>query len=147
MALFDWTLWSKGTLYYICIGSLEKVWDWKCEDEWNLWGEGALYDGYYTEWWLWLVLSVVIVLGMPSNQDVTKRCRLSLLTNSALAIRVQMRGEGGSCGVSLSANEYSCAYHVTWNPNKLWRSTSIFNLCFQSIIFFELFRSKLFTVN
>ncbi len=49
---------------------------------------------------------------------VTKRCRLSLLTNSALAIRVQMRGEGGSCGVS--ANEYSCTHHVTWSLNKLW---------------------------
>ncbi len=34
-----------------------------------------------------------------------------------------MRGEGGSCGVT--ANEYSCAYHVTWSPNKLWRSTSV----------------------
>ncbi len=53
---------------------------------------------------------------------------LSLLTNSALVIRVQMRGEGVSCGVS--SNEYSCAHHVTWSPNKLWRSsTSIFNLC------------------
>jgi hypothetical protein len=39
-----------------------------------------------------------------------------------------MRGEG-ECGVS--ANEYSCAHHVTlWSPNKLWRSNSIFNLCF-----------------
>ncbi len=28
-------------------------------------------------------------------KGVTKRCRLSLLTNSALVIRVQMRGEGG----------------------------------------------------
>ncbi len=60
------------------------------------------------------------------DQGVTKRCRLSLLTNSALVIRVQMRGEGGSCGVS--ANEYSCAHHVTLSPNKLWRSTSIFKL-------------------
>jgi hypothetical protein len=59
-------------------------------------------------------------------QGVTKRCLLSLLTNSALVIRVQMRGEGGNCGVS--ANEYSWAHHVTWSPNKLWRSTSIFNL-------------------
>ncbi len=61
------------------------------------------------------------------GQGVTKRrCRLSLLTNGALLIRVQMRGEGGSCGVS--ANEYSCAHHVTCSPNKLRRSTSIFNL-------------------
>jgi hypothetical protein len=35
-------------------------------------------------------------------------------------------GEGG-CGVS--ANENSCAHHVTWSPNKLWRSNSIFKLC------------------
>ena len=60
------------------------------------------------------------------QQGVTKRCRLSLLTNSVLVIRVPMRGRGGSSGVS--ANEYSCAHHVTWSPNKLWRSTSIFNL-------------------
>ncbi len=35
-------------------------------------------------------------------------------------------GGGGSWGVS--ANEYSCAHHVTWSPNKLWRSIFIFNL-------------------
>ncbi len=93
MALFGWTSWSRRNLFYICISNLA-VWkkfgtgSMRIEDEWNLWGEGALYDGYYTEWWLWLVLSVVIVLGMPSSQGVTKRCRLSLLTNSALAIRV-----------------------------------------------------------
>ncbi len=33
-------------------------------------------------------------------------------------------GGGGGCGVS--ANEYRCAHHVTWSPNKL--STSIINL-------------------
>ncbi len=58
------------------------------------------------------------------KQGITKRCRLSLLTNSALVIRVQMGG--GGCGVS--ANEYRCSHHVTWSPNKLWRSTSLFNL-------------------
>ncbi len=40
-------------------------------------------------------------------------------------------GEGESCGAS--ANEYSCAHYVTWSLNKLWRSTSIFNLCFRPI--------------
>jgi hypothetical protein len=35
-------------------------------------------------------------------------------------------GGGGGCGVS--ANENSCAHHVTWSPNKLWRSNSICNL-------------------
>jgi hypothetical protein len=49
---------------------------------------------------------------------------VSLLTNSALVIRVLMRGEEGSCGVS--ANEYSCAHHGIWSPNKLWRSTSAY---------------------
>jgi hypothetical protein len=39
-----------------------------------------------------------------------------------------MRGDWGGCGVS--ANEYSCTHHVTWSHNKLWRSTSIFNLWF-----------------
>ncbi len=56
-------------------------------------------------------------------QGVTKRYRLFLLTNGALVIRVQMWWRGGSSGVS--ANEYSCAHHVTWSPNKLWRSNSI----------------------
>jgi hypothetical protein len=66
-------------------------------------------------------------VSLAMVQRVTKRCRLSLLTNGALDIRVQMRWEGESCG--FSANEYSCAHHVTWSPNKPWRSTSIFNLC------------------
>ncbi len=35
-------------------------------------------------------------------------------------------GWGRGCGVS--ANEYSCAHHVTWSPIKLWRSTSKFYL-------------------
>jgi hypothetical protein len=70
--------------------------------------------------------SRVAILSDRSCQGVTKRCRQSLLTNSALVIRVQMQGEGGSCGVS--ANENSCAHHVTWSPNILWRSISIFNL-------------------
>jgi hypothetical protein len=29
--------------------------------------------------------------------------------------RPRSRGMGGGCGAS--ANEYSCAHHVTWNPN------------------------------
>ncbi len=28
----------------------------------------------------------------------------------------------------VSANEYSCAHHLTWSPNKPWRSNSIFNI-------------------
>ncbi len=40
-----------------------------------------------------------------------------------------MRGKGGG-GCEVSANENSCAHHVTWSPNKLWRSNSIFLICF-----------------
>ncbi len=53
----------------------------------------------------------------PPRQGVTKRCRLSLLTNSALVYEPQCGGRGRVCGAS--ANEYSCAHHVTWSPNKL----------------------------
>jgi hypothetical protein len=43
------------------------------------------------------------------GQGVTKRCRLSWLTNSALVYEPKWGMEGGGgCGVS--ANEYSCAY-------------------------------------
>jgi hypothetical protein len=38
-------------------------------------------------------------------------------------------GGGGCVGLrSLSQNEYNCAHHVKWSPNKLWRSNSIFDL-------------------
>jgi hypothetical protein len=43
------------------------------------------------------------------EQGVTKRCRLSFLTNSALVIRVPMRGEGGVAG-SLPMSK---ALHIT----------------------------------
>ncbi len=36
---------------------------------------------------------------------------------------------GGGCRTS--ANENSCAHHVTWSPNKLWRSNSLFNLFYK----------------
>jgi hypothetical protein len=51
------------------------------------------------------------------SQEVTTRCRLSWLTNSALVYDPKRGvGVGGteSCGVS--ANEYICG---TWSPNKL----------------------------
>ncbi len=61
----------------------------------------------------------------PSPRGVTKRCRLSLLTKSILVYESQCGGDGGGGGGAL-ANEYSCAHHVTWSPNKLWWiSTSI----------------------
>ncbi len=45
------------------------------------------------------------------EQGVTKRCRLSLRTNSALVIRVQMRGEGGVAG----SRPMSTAVHIMWH--------------------------------
>ncbi len=42
---------------------------------------------------------------------VTKGCRLSLLTNSALVIRVQMREEGGVAG----SQPMNKAVHITWH--------------------------------
>ncbi len=65
-------------------------------------------------------------LDVQWSQGVTKRCRLSWLTNSALVY--EPKCGGGGLLALVSANEYSCAYHVTWIPNKLWRTTSIFKL-------------------
>jgi hypothetical protein len=42
-------------------------------------------------------------------RDVTRRCRLSVLTNSALVIRVQIRGEGGVAG----SQPRSADVHIT----------------------------------
>ncbi len=66
-----------------------------------------------------------------SQRDVVYLCR----PIAPLVYESQCGGMGG-CGVS--ANEYSCAHHVTWSPNKLWGSTSIFNLqylCREGFIF------------
>jgi hypothetical protein len=46
---------------------------------------------------------------MNVQQGVTKRCRLSLLTNSALVYESNA-GEGGSCGIS---QPMSTAVHIT----------------------------------
>jgi hypothetical protein len=39
-----------------------------------------------------------------------------------------MLGDGGGAW----SQPMSTAVHIKWSPNKLWRSTSIFNLCFKS---------------
>ncbi len=58
-----------------------------------------------------------------SQGDVVYRKRLSYMSPNA--------GGGGRCGAS--TNEYSCAHHVTWSPNKLLKFNSIFNLYFGPI--------------
>jgi hypothetical protein len=57
-----------------------------------------------------------------ARQGVTKRCRLSWLTNSALVYEPKRGGRGGVAG----SQPLSTA--VQRSPNKLWRSYSIFNL-------------------
>ncbi len=54
--------------------------------------------------------------------SVTKRCRLSWLTNSALVYEPKSGGWGRVAGPA----RWGLG---TWNPNKLWRSSSIFYLC------------------
>ncbi len=61
----------------------------------------------------------VAEFGYWVRQGVTKRCRLSWLTNGAL---VMSPNEGGGVG----GLPMSTAEHM--EPNKLWRSSSIFNL-------------------
>jgi hypothetical protein len=57
------------------------------------------------------IYDLLVQLREPDNQQgITKRCRLFWLTNRA-------------------PNEYSCVHYVTWSPNKLWKSNTIFNLC------------------
>ncbi len=48
-------------------------------------------------------------------QGVKNSCRVSLLTNTSP--NAGWLWGGGRCG--FSANEYSCAHHVIWSPNKL----------------------------
>jgi hypothetical protein len=56
----------------------------------------------------------IMKLSLRLVQGVKKKCRLSLLTNSALVYESQCGGMGGGgCGVS--ANEYSCAHGAQIN--------------------------------
>jgi hypothetical protein len=50
----------------------------------------------------------IIEFSHCGQEGVTKRSRLSWLTNSSLVYEPKTRGEGGGCGVS--ANEYSSAH-------------------------------------
>jgi hypothetical protein len=54
----------------------------------------------------------VVAVNIGGVQGVTKRCRLSWLTNSAFAYEPKCRGRGG-CWVS--ANEYSCTHKAQIN--------------------------------
>jgi hypothetical protein len=57
-----------------------------------------------------------------NKQGVTKRCRLSWLTNSALVYYPKCEGGGGKWGGGLGGlSQWVQLY--TWSPNKLGRST------------------------
>ncbi len=65
-----------------------------------LYNADLLYDVFQ-------IIYGIFPLKKHAKQGVTKRCRLSWLTNSALVYEPKCGG-GGGCGVS--ANEYSCAH-------------------------------------
>ncbi len=61
-------------------------------------------------------------------QGVTKRCRPSWLTISAILYEPK-------CGGKREGSQpMSTVQLCTWSPNKLWRSNSIFNLCSVSTV-------------
>ncbi len=46
---------------------------------------------------------------------------MSSICADQLRPRIWAQMRGGGEGLRVSANEYSCAHHVTWSPNILWR--------------------------
>ncbi len=72
---------------------------------WKIWFKGTIYEICWPQ-------PHTSLFSEVRPQVVTKRCRLSLLTNSALVIRVQMRGEGGGLAGS---QPMSTAVHITWH--------------------------------
>jgi hypothetical protein len=62
-----------------------------------------------------------------TQRGVTKKCRLSLLTNGALVYEPKCGGGGG-----FRRQLY------TWSPYKLWRSNSISNLWGRHISLFDI---------
>jgi hypothetical protein len=51
------------------------------------------------------------LVRLEVSQGVTKKCRLSWMTNSALVYEPKCGGKGcGGKGCRVSANEYSCAH-------------------------------------
>ncbi len=62
--------------------------------------------------------------GLHYTQGVTKRCRLSWLTNSALVYEPICGMKGELRGL----RQWAQLYELNNRPNKLWRSNSIFNL-------------------
>ncbi len=77
------------------------------------------------------VLSPLISLigKLPSYYKPGSSYRLSWLISSALVFEPKCGGRGGVAG----PQPMNTAVHRS--PNKLWRSNSVFNLCFKLVIF------------
>ncbi len=75
-----------------------------------------------------------------SSQGVTRRCRLSWLTKSALVYMSPNAGGVGGGDCVVSAKDTAVHNHIRQSPNTLWRFNSIFNLCFQYLfVFWKIF--------
>ncbi len=74
------------------------------------------------------ICSPVLSKDSPLRPGVSKRCRPSWLTNSALVNEPKYGAKGGVAG----SQPISIAVHRS--PNKLWRSNSIFNLCLRPML-------------
>ncbi len=73
-------------------------------------------------------------VAAPPNKGVTKRRRLSRLSNRALVYEPKMAGDARVAGLSRTV--------VHMELNKLWRSNSIFNLLSESSLLHKLRESK-----
>ncbi len=109
---------------------------------------GTLYIQYNTHCTIRTILRVVLITACQSyprgyNLSITKRCRLSWLTNSALVNEPKC---GGGRELRVSANEYSCAHGAQRNfgdltPYLTYGLTSLLlNIFFfKGVEFFEIF--------
>jgi hypothetical protein len=92
---------------------------------WTVWQPGRM-------WWTWLWTAWAAWRHSPAWEQLSPPFRsrrvglqrdiVHLSWPIAPSYRASIRGRGGGCGVSHSANEYSCAHHMACSPNKLLRS-------------------------
>ncbi len=64
---------------------------------------------------------------MQSNSPADRRLQGDVVYLSWPIAPLVYEPKCGGGGCRVSANENRCAHHVTWSPNKLWRSNYIFN--------------------
>jgi hypothetical protein len=76
-------------------------------------------DGFFDDGLFHTHRKFLLFLLVHFEQGVTKRCRLSWLTNSVLVYDPKCGGGGGGEGCRVSANEYSCAHGDQINSGDL----------------------------